>query len=540
MAGGITLAMNMELESSDLSDIPPPPQCDGIDSDDCDAVHTVCNIFCGISNAGDQNNSVDSNDDSVETESIELTSTRCYFENDGDYDYDGSVSNALSDHSIEEDDFLNSPRHRQAVWVEHNAVSSFKSSSATTAMHHLHTLQTFVVILEAFGLRCAFDHWMRGRNDEEDEQYCSSNNSSISTPMVLDDSMDSHVEEDRCDNHIMDHLSISSSSEILLNKMLLKESLAYNIDQRINLARAVDVMDRVLSTATIRGALFVWSESSKRISRIERLRLQCKMVEAQAFLRRHRTLEKVLRSWRDATLLTLKRRQKYFLMALFNRWQLYTDECTEIRQKRDTALLHWATFKIKKAFVILKLHAKQSQIAREEERRLDASLQTSSNRVGLTNEMDALRKHRFGTPSVLNCYRGPTLPTVHMSLPSRRIPDYRATTTRNWFDSIRPTSSIRQTLRKEFTTQSSVRPTKFYSEGMMSPFTSQPSVSCERLTSAMAGSNSYFAHDIDPTTSRQYFHCLGFHERFITSCILDEMIAIVEHKHSTAAGAEQS
>ena len=73
MAGGITLAMNMELESSDLSDIPPPPQCDGIDSDDCDAVHTVCNIFCGISNAGDQNNSVDSNDDSVETESIELT-----------------------------------------------------------------------------------------------------------------------------------------------------------------------------------------------------------------------------------------------------------------------------------------------------------------------------------------------------------------------------------------------------------------------------------------------------------------------------------
>ena len=483
----------MELESSDLSDIPPPPQSDGFDSDDCDALHTICCISCGDSNAKDRNSNVDSNDDSVETESIEPISTRCYFENDGDYDYDGSV------------------------WVEHNAVSSFKSSFATTAMHHLHTLQTFVVILEAFGLRCAFDHWMRGRNDD----------SSISTPMVLDDSMDSHVEEDGCDNHIMDHLSISSSSEILLNEMLLKESLAYNIDQRINLARAVDVMDRVLSTATIRGALFVWSESSKRISRIERLRLQCKMVEAQAFLRRHRTLEKVLRSWRDATLLTLKRRQKYFLMALFNRWQLYTDECIEIRQKRDTALLHWATFKIKKAFVILKLHAKQSQIAREEERRLDASLQPN-NRVGLTNEMDALRKHRFGAPSALNCYRGPTLPTVHMSLPSRRIPGYRATTTRNWFDSIRPNSSIRQIsppLRKEFTTQSSVRPTKFYSEGMTSPFTSQPSVSCERLTSAMAGSSSYFAHDIDPTTSRQNFQ--GLHD-------------VIEHKHSTAAGAEQS
>jgi len=514
----------MELESSDLSDIPPPPQSDGFDSDDCDALHTICCISCGDSNAKDRNSNVDSNDDSVETESIELISTRCYFENDGDYEYDGSVSDALSDHSIEEDD-------------------SFKSSSATTAMHHLHTLQTFVVILEAFGLRCAFDHWMRGRNVD----------SSVSTPMVLDDSMDSHVEEDGCDNHIMDHsndimvhsnhimdhLSISSSSEILLNEMLLKESLAF------------DVMDRVLSTATIRGALCVWSESSKRISRIERLRLQCKMVEAQAFLRRHRTLEKVLRSWRDATLLTLKRRQKYFLMALFNRWQLYTDECIEIRQKRDTALLHWATFKIKKAFVILKLHAKQSQIAREEERRLDASLQSSSNRVGLTNEMDALRKHRFGAPSALNCYRGPTLPTVQMSLPSRRIPDYRASSTRNWFDSIRPTSSMRQIsppIRREFTTQSSVRPTKFYSEGMTSPFTSQSSVSCERQTSAMAGSNSYFAQDIDPTTSRQNFHltfnssanCLGFHERFITSCILDEMIAIVEHKHSTAAGAEQS
>ena len=520
----------MELESSDLSDIPPPPQSDGFDSDDCDAVHTVCNISCGISNAGDQNNSVDSNDDSVE--SVEsVISTRCksrdetdndpqminYFENDGDYDYDGSASDVLSDYSIEEDDFLNSPRHRQAV------DPPARNSSATTAMHHLHTLQTFVVILQAFGLRCAFDHWMRGKNDDEDGQY----NSSISTPRLLDDSLDSHVEEDGGDNHIMDHLSISSSSEILLNEMLLKESLESNMIHVGFQAQAFDVMDRVLSTATIRGALCVWSESSKRISRIERLRLQCKMVEAQAFLRRHRTLEKVLRSWRDATLLTLKRRQKYFLMALFNRWQLYTDECIEIRQKRDTALLHWATFKIKKAFVILKLHAKQSQIAREEERRLDASLQPN-NRVGLTNEMDALRKHRFGAPSALNCYRGPTLPTVHMSLPSRRIPGYRATTTRNWFDSIRPNSSIRQIsppLRKEFTTQSSVRPTKFYSEGMTSPFTSQPSVSCERLTSAMAGSNSYFAHDIDPTTSRQNFQ--GLHD-------------VIEHKHSTAAGAEQS
>jgi hypothetical protein len=42
-----------------------------------------------------------------------------YFENDGDYDYDGSVSDALSDYSIEEDDFLNSmgalsPRERCA------------------------------------------------------------------------------------------------------------------------------------------------------------------------------------------------------------------------------------------------------------------------------------------------------------------------------------------------------------------------------------------------------------------------------------------
>jgi hypothetical protein len=239
----------------------------------------------------------------------------------------------------------------------------------------------------------------------------------------------------------------------------------------------------------------------------------------------------------------MKRRQKYFLMALFNRWQLYTDECINARQKRDAALLHWAAFKIKKAFVILKLHAKQSQIAREEERKLATLHQRSSNQVGLTNEIDTFRK-RFGTPSALQCYRSPALPTVQMSSSSRRIPDYRATTTRNWFDSIRPTSSMRQIsppLGKEFTTKSSVRPTKFYLGGMTSPFTSQPSVLYERQTSAKAGSNSYFAHKIDPTTSRQNFHltfnssanCLGFHERFITSCVLDEMIAIVEHRHST-------
>jgi hypothetical protein len=74
---------------------------------------------------------------------------------------------------------------------------------------------------------------------------------------------------------------------------------------------------------------------------------------------------------------------------------------------------------------------------------------------------------------------------------------------------------------------------------MASPFSSQPSVLYERQTSSIAGSNSYFAHGIDPTTARHIStlnssaNCLGFHERFITSCVLDEMIAIVEHRHST-------
>lgn len=529
-------------ESSDLSDIPPPPQSDGFDSDDCDAAQTICCISCVASNAKDRNSSVGSNDGSVE--SIEsIISTRCeshdetvisYFEIDGDYDYDGSVSGALSDRSINEDDSLNSPQHRNAIDDPPE-----RSSPANTTMYHLHALQTFVVILGAFGLRCAFDHWIRERNDKEDEACYSSNNSSISTPRVFDNSLDSHVEEDGGGNDFMD--SISSSSVILLNDLFLTESL---IDQRINHARAFDVIDCVLSTASIRGALFVWAE----ISRIERLRLQCKIVEAQALLRRRRNLEKVLRSWRDVTLLTMKRRQKYFLMALFNRWQLHTDECIDAREKRDTALLHWAKFKIKKAFVILNLHAKQSQIAREEEKRIATSLQRLSNQVGSTNEIYAFRMHRSGTPSALHCYQGPTLPTAHMSLPSRRIPDYRATTTRNWFDSIRPTSSMRQispTRRKEFITQSSLSPTKFYSEGMALPFTSQPSVLYEKQISALAESNSYFAHGIDLTTSRHDYtfnssaNCLGFHERFITLCVLQEMIAKVEHRHSLAAGAEQ-
>jgi hypothetical protein len=273
---------NMELESSDLSDIPPPPQSDEFDSDDCDAGEIVRNISCGDSNVEDKNSSI-SNDDSVET--VESISTRCeshdeidsdpqvinYFENDGDYDYDGSVSDALSDHSIDEEDSLNSPQHRDPP---------ARSSSANTRMHHLHALQTFVVILEAFCLRCAFDHWKRERND--------SNNLSILSPRVLDAFLHSHVEKDGSDNDIMDHShdfmdqsSISSSSEILLNDLFLKESLESNIDHRINLAQAFDVMKRVLSTASIRGALFVWAETSKRICRKERLRLQCKMVEAQ-------------------------------------------------------------------------------------------------------------------------------------------------------------------------------------------------------------------------------------------------------------------
>lgn len=165
-----------------------------------------------------------------------------YFENDGDY---------ASDRSIEEDDYLNMPQHRRTIDPPARISSANSAPTQRMTMHHLHKLQTFVVILEV----C-----VRPLDTRKKRRDCWSSNNS----------------EAEGDNDIMDHSSIFY--EILINDCVwsLKESLEYNIYQWINQAEAFDVLDSVILTALVRYALFVSAETSEQISRIERLRMQRK------------------------------------------------------------------------------------------------------------------------------------------------------------------------------------------------------------------------------------------------------------------------
>lgn len=64
--------------------------------------------------------------------------------------------------------------------------------------------------------------------------------------------------------------------------------------------------------------------------------------------------------WQNAVLEKI-RREKYFLVVLFNRWRLHTIDTIANREQRYTALVFWAAAKMTRAFRALKLHANQSK-----------------------------------------------------------------------------------------------------------------------------------------------------------------------------------
>jgi hypothetical protein len=335
-----------------------------------------------------------------------------------------------------------------------------------------------------------------------------------------------------------------------------------------------------------RSPLHVMNPHSGRSQRVHSTYTLTYQRRNQALLVHRRVLEKVLRSWQVITVTALKLRQNFFLMMIVNRWKLYADECLDLRQKRYTALIHWAKVRCKKSFAVLKLHAKQSK----DEKRLATVLQRKSILVGLSNARDAScidASLRLGTTSdprskFLNEYRGPAVPSVPKAAPKGH-PDHRVSLARNWFDNNRSpflqsgpistlTSSMRRSspsLLRDFRAQTAqtLRPPKFAftnycSVGMPSPFLTS-SDSNNRQASVIAGSSQRFTHRIGQPkpgilflrntqgpTQQAAPSCFGkvqssarsmkdyYHERFLIASVLDDMISMIEHRHmSAAAGA---
>ena len=82
------------------------------------------------------------------------------------------------------------------------------------------------------------------------------------------------------------------------------------------------------------------------------------MKEARMKLMKH-----CLSMWKVFTTGVITRREKCFLMMLFNRWRLYAEEMIDERKQDYEALLHWATHLMSKAFHGLRVISKEAKMS---------------------------------------------------------------------------------------------------------------------------------------------------------------------------------
>ena len=122
---------------------------------------------------------------------------------------------------------------------------------------------------------------------------------------------------------------------------------------------------------------------------------------------RLRDLGTAFYSWRDITTSSNIRRKVCYLMMLFNRWRILTEESVSKRQKKHAALMHWAERLTRKSFSALKLHA----AAQRDERkisfrspeqytsRLSFSKSAHKSRIGDRELAFASSRESFRSPS---------------------------------------------------------------------------------------------------------------------------------------------
>jgi hypothetical protein len=72
-------------------------------------------------------------------------------------------------------------------------------------------------------------------------------------------------------------------------------------------------------------------------------------------------IKRCIQAWRAHTANAIKKRQQFFLMMIFNRWMLFTQDRVEQKEKEIVALMHWASTVCSKAFDGLRECARQSR-----------------------------------------------------------------------------------------------------------------------------------------------------------------------------------
>ena len=452
----------------DLSDILPPRPSERYESD-LDDVHIQRNVsnddtridwpecvepvsaLCGINDANYLYGTVDYCNDDLQMFMIDYSCDENMLR-DGDTDVLGEIQldrDMRSDRIYSSHEFDPSTKKEDPI-MRSNIHKHWKSERIDPPAKNAKSVtHQFFVILEVFVLRCAFDHLRRAKCTNEDT-VCNLNKrrGSLSPKLSRSSSLRTEQKQPETSPYNVPHAI---------------ERMRYNLDERRN----------------------------------------------QVLVVHRQVLKKALQSWRATVATASKLRQKYYLMMIVNRWQLYTDECVDLRRKRDIALLHWASFRCKKSFDVLKLYAKQSK----EQKRLASVLQYKVGRVNLSYERDA--SLRFVSPSISDS-KIKANPSISKTV-LKVLSDNRVSLARNWFDNIRNpllqagsvstlTSTMRQSspsLQRDFQAQQaqSFVSTKCYSAGMPSPYLLS-SVSTDKLNTVLAGTQQRFAHGVGRPKSR--------------------------------------
>jgi hypothetical protein len=89
--------------------------------------------------------------------------------------------------------------------------------------------------------------------------------------------------------------------------------------------------------------------------------------------------------WRVYAANAINKRRECFLMMLFNRWRLWTEERVEEKEKEHVALMHWASSLCLKTFCGLRVIVKQSKERRKDDSFLCNGSFLSSSTKALSN-----------------------------------------------------------------------------------------------------------------------------------------------------------
>ena len=205
----------------------------------------------------------------------------------------------------------------------------------------------------------------RPRSSDIDRSYTSSNDGQLEDVDVIDALALLEGYEEGFNNDYNDSVEVETSGNNALalecfNVILGRFALRCALDhwkcmatketekcKQMQRQQACLQLLQTLLRVKVRHSLLIWSHSIKCIA----------WQESVVGLIRQRHLGNAFQCWRDVTKASKMRRQVYFLMMIFNRWRVLTEESVATRQKKYAALMHWAERLTRKSFSALKLHA---------------------------------------------------------------------------------------------------------------------------------------------------------------------------------------